>query len=345
MSYIFELFYLYKVERKNKIIVTWLYTGLFLVLLMVVIGGITRLTHSGLSMVDWKLIGGTIPPLTEQAWEEAFDKYKQFPEYQKTNYGMELSAFKAIFFWEYLHRLLGRLLGIVFIIPYLIFISKGWVKGALNKKLFVLLLLGALQGGLGWFMVKSGLVDRPSVSHFRLAIHLSAAFSLLVYIFWLIMDLTKISRIKDSKISKLAVLLLVLVTVQIVYGAFTAGLKAGLIHPTFPLMGGKIFPDSPAAFSSLDFVNNPFNIQFVHRTVAWVIFFFSIYVWSKVKKSAVANCAAHPVLLAVCVQFLLGVGTLIFHVPVALAVIHQLGAVFVLLAVVRLIYKSSANQE
>jgi cytochrome c oxidase assembly protein subunit 15 len=333
------------VEREDKIIVAWLYTGLFLVLLMVVIGGITRLTHSGLSMVDWKLIGGTIPPLTDEAWQTTFEKYKQFPEYQKTNMGMELSEFKAIFFWEYLHRMLGRFLGIVFIVPYAVFLMKGWVKGMLSKKLFMLLLLGALQGGLGWFMVKSGLVDAPSVSHFRLAIHLSAAFTLLVYIYWLILDLTKVARIKDSRVSRLAVTLLVLVTIQIVYGAFTAGLKAGLIHPTFPLMGGKVFPDSPPAFSSTDFMYNPFNIQFVHRTIAWVIFFFTIFLFKKVKDSQVNTNAALLILLAVILQFLLGVGTLIYHVPVTLAVIHQLGAVLVLLTVVRLIFKSLGGVE
>ncbi len=329
-------------EKRDKIIVSWLYTGLFLVLLMVVIGGITRLTHSGLSMVDWKLISGALPPLTEESWQATFEKYKQFPEYQKTNIGMELSEFKAIFFWEYLHRVLGRFVGIVFIGPYLFFLTKGWVKKKQKWKLFVLLLLGALQGGIGWFMVKSGLVDRPSVSHFRLAIHLSAAFTLMVYIYWLILGLTKVSRKQDQKIFKLSLILLTLVVVQIIYGAFTAGLKAGLICPTFPDMCGAFLP---ASFSTLDFINNPANIQFIHRCIAWCVFFFTVFVWVKVKASEIENSAGYLILVAVSVQFLLGVGTLLFFVPVSLAVIHQVGAAFLLLTIISLIYKSSGFQK
>ena len=153
---------------------------------MLIIGGVTRLTRSGLSMVEWKLIGGTIPPLNETVWQETFTKYQQFPEYQKINKGMTLSEFKTIFFWEYLHRLLGRIIGLVFIIPFLLFWKRKWLDKKLKKQLIVLLLLGGLQGFLGWFMVQSGLVDVPAVSHFRLAIHLVTAFALIVYIYWII---------------------------------------------------------------------------------------------------------------------------------------------------------------
>jgi cytochrome c oxidase assembly protein subunit 15 len=330
---------MYSMERTNKIVVIWLYTGLLMVLLMVVIGGITRLTHSGLSMVDWELIGGVLPPLSEEAWQTTFEKYKQFPEYKKTNFGMELSEFKSIFFWEYFHRILGRLLGVIFIVPYFLFLLKGWIKKELKLKLFFLLLLGALQGGIGWFMVKSGLVDRPSVSHFRLAIHLSAAFSLIVYIYWLILDFTKVSRKEENGVKKLALGFLGLVIIQIIYGAFTAGLKAGLICATFPDMCGSFLP---ASFGTLDFLNNPANIQFVHRCIAWLVFFYAIVVWVKVRKSAIENNVGHFILVAVCLQFLLGVGTLLFFVPVSLAVIHQVGAAFLLLSVIRLIYKSSS---
>ncbi len=312
-----------------------------MVLLMVVVGGITRLTHSGLSMVEWKLISGTLPPLNELAWQETFEKYKQFPEYKKTNVGMELSAFKSIFFWEYSHRVLGRLLGIVFIVPYLFFLFKGWIKKGLRHKLVGLLLLGAFQGGLGWFMVNSGLVDRPSVSHFRLAMHLFSAFTLLVYIYWLILDLTKVTRNRDGNLNRLAKWFLGLVALQIIYGAFTAGLKAGLICATFPDMCGSFLPPT---FSSLDFVNAPANIQFVHRCLGWLVFFMATYTWFRVRKSRISNSTGHMVLLAVSVQFLLGVSTLLFYVPVSLAVIHQLGAVFVLLSIVRLIYKTGVHK-
>jgi len=330
------------VERKDKIIVSWLYTGLFLVLLMVIIGGITRLTHSGLSMVEWKP-SGSLPPLTEEAWEITFKKYQEFPEYQKTNIGMELSEFKSIYFWEYLHRSLGRFIGIVFMIPYLFFLIKGWVKNGLGRKFLFLLFQGALQARIGWFMVQSGLVDQsgsPSVSHFRLAIHLITAFALMVYIYWLILGLTKIPRKKDDEIKKLSLGLLVLVVIQVIYGAFTAGLKAGLICATFPDMCGSFLP---ASFHTLDFINNPANIQFVHRCIAWCIFFFTVYVWKKVKGSSIETSAGSLVLFAVCVQFLLGVGTLLFFVPVSLAVIHQVGAVFLLLTITRLYFKSSGK--
>lgn len=323
-------------SRKN-ILIGWLLLGLVMVLAMVVIGGITRLTHSGLSMVDWKLISGTIPPLNEVEWLSTFDKYKQFPEYQKMNMGMSLSEFKLIFFWEYLHRVFGRLIGLVFIFPYLFFVLKKWLNKDLNRKLFILLLLGALQGGIGWFMVKSGLVDRPSVSHFRLAIHLLAAFSVIVYIFWLVLGLLEVKRGKDSLISKLALGLLGVVILQITYGAFTAGLKAGLICPTFPDMCGKLVP---ATVNRLDFINDPTNIQFVHRCLAWVVFFFSFFVWKKVRESDLKNQAGNMIVISVCIQFCLGVATLLMLVPVSLGVIHQVGAVFVLLSVVNLVYRS-----
>ena len=324
--------------RKNKLIVIWLKTGLFLVVLMVLIGGITRLTHSGLSMVEWKLIGGTVPPLNEKAWQETFEKYQQFPEYQAYNQGMTLSEFKKIFFWEYLHRLLGRLMGIIFIIPFVYFLAKKWVDKALGKKLTILLLGGALQAGLGWFMVKSGLVDRPSVSHFRLAIHLVAAFSLIVYIFWLILDLKKVERKSAPQIFWLSMGMLALTTLQIVYGAFTAGLKAGFICPTFPDMCGHFFPHS---IQTLDFINHPANIQFLHRIFAWLLFFYAIYLWKRVKASTLENRSGNLLLLALCIQFLLGVATLLLLMPMTLALIHQIGAIFVLLSLINIIYRSS----
>ena len=253
---------------------------------------------------------------------------------------MQLSEFKSIFFWEYLHRVLGRFVGIVFIIPYLFFLLKGWVSKELKVKLFVLLLLGALQGGIGWFMVKSGLVDRPSVSHFRLAIHLSAAFTLIVYIYWLILGLTKTQRRPNRTVFRLTLSLLLLVVVQIVYGAFTAGLKAGLICPTFPDMCGAFLP---ASFLTLDFVNDPANIQFVHRCMAWTVFAFSIFLWMKLKDNQTTNNPARLILLAVFIQFSLGVVTLLLAVPVTLGVLHQLGAVFLLLSIIRLIYKTSGS--
>jgi cytochrome c oxidase assembly protein subunit 15 len=326
-------------KNRNKIIIAWLFSGLVLVLAMVVIGGITRLTHSGLSMVNWNLFAGAIPPLNEESWQSTFDNYKQFPEYLKLNQGMTLSEFKSIFFWEYLHRLIGRMLGLVFIIPFVFFIIKKWISKTLLNKLIVLLLLGALQGGLGWFMVKSGLVDRPSVSHFRLAIHLVAAFSLLVYIFWLILELTGVKKKSEPFIASFSQFLLIFAFIQIIYGAFVAGLKAGLICPTFPDMCGSFFPHSIA---TLDFLNEGANIQFLHRCFAWILFFAVIFLWKKIKDSRLDNKTGNLLLLSISIQFLLGVGTLLFHVPITLAVLHQLGAVFVLFALTNLIYQSKS---
>ena len=308
-----------------------------MVLAMVVIGGITRLTHSGLSMVNWKLFAGAIPPLNQEAWQSTFENYKQFPEYLKHNQGMSLSEFKSIFFWEYLHRLIGRMIGLVFIIPFVFFIVKGWINKKIGKKLVILLLLGALQGALGWFMVKSGLVDRPSVSHFRLAIHLVAAFSLLVYIFWLILELKGIKKISEPFIASFSKFLLLFVFLQIVYGAFVAGLKAGLICPTFPDMCGNFFPYTIANF---DFLNEGANIQFLHRSFAWLIFFAVVFLWKKIKNSKLENKTGNLLLASVLIQFLLGVGTLLFNIPITLAVLHQLGAVFVLFSITNLIYQS-----
>jgi len=270
-------------QQKN-VISLWLYSGLFLVVAMVLIGGITRLTHSGLSMVEWKLIGGAIPPLNETQWQDVFSKYQQFPEYQKINTDMSLSEFKAIFFWEYLHRLLGRLIGVVFIIPFLWFWKKNWLDSKLKKRLIFLLLLGSLQGFLGWFMVKSGLVDVPAVSHFRLAIHLITAFALIVYIYWLILETGEKEKFTNKKINKLTKGFVLLLLLQIIYGAFTAGLKAGYLKPVGKDIFESLFTNfAPVSLQNLDVINNPYNIQFLHRILAWFIFFFAIYIWQKAK--------------------------------------------------------------
>ena len=216
--------------KQKRIIKNWLYSGLLLIALMVIIGGITRLKHAGLSMVEWKLIGGVIPPLNNLQWQETFEKYQQFPEYLKINKNMQLAEFKVIFFWEYLHRLLGRLIGLVFIIPFVIFWIKKWFNPKQKKQLLILLGLGALQGFLGWFMVKSGLVDVPAVSHFRLAIHLVTAFGLMCYIYWLILSFTETEKSVNKTINKLSQYLIIALLIQIIYGAFVAGKDAGALR-------------------------------------------------------------------------------------------------------------------
>ena len=331
--------------RQKKIISLWLYSGLILVVAMVVIGGITRLTHSGLSMVEWKLIGGTIPPLNETDWQEAFTKYQQFPEYQKINKEISLTEFKVIFFWEYLHRLLGRIIGLVFIIPFLLFWKKKWLDKKLKKQLIVLLLLGGLQGFLGWFMVQSGLVDVPAVSHFRLAIHLITAFTLIIYIYWLILETGEKEKFTNKKINKLTKGFVLLLLLQIIYGAFTAGLKAGYLLPTGKDIFESLFTNfAPVSLQNLDVINNPYNIQFLHRILAWFIFFFAIHIWQKAKDTFLQK-ASLLLLLTISLQIVLGIITLLFGVPIFFALAHQFVGVSALLVAVYLVFLSNENSQ
>jgi cytochrome c oxidase assembly protein subunit 15 len=325
---------------QKRIVTYWLYLGLFLVGLMIIIGGITRLTHSGLSMVEWKLIGGTIPPLNETQWQETFTKYQQFPEYKKINTGMSLSQFKAIFFWEYVHRLFGRLIGLTFIIPFFIFWIKKWLSSTQKKQLIVLLGLGALQGFLGWFMVKSGLVDIPAVSHYRLAIHLITAFGLMCYIYWLTLSFNNIKRQPNQIINRLSKWLIGVLIIQIIYGAFVAGLKAGYL---LPLEGGifkSIFGYSVRTASDFSLLNNGFDIQAFHRLFAWVVFAISIIIYNKSKNT---NLKTTGMLIfgLVITQISLGIATLLLSVQIHIATTHQFIAILLLLAVIHLTYLSS----
>lgn len=325
---------------QKRIVTYWLYLGLFLVGLMIIIGGITRLTHSGLSMVEWKLIGGTIPPLNETQWQETFTKYQQFPEYKKINTGMSLSQFKAIFFWEYLHRLFGRLIGLTFIIPFFIFWIKKWLSSTQKKQLIVLLGLGALQGFLGWFMVKSGLVDIPAVSHYRLATHLITAFGLMCYIYWLILIFNNIKREPNQIINRLCKWLISILVIQIIYGAFVAGLKAGYL---LPLEGGifkSIFGYSVRSASDFSLLNNGFDIQAFHRIFAWVVFAISIIIYNKSKNTNLKTTGM-LVFGLVITQISLGIVTLLLSVEIHIATTHQFIAILLLLAVIRLSYLSS----
>jgi cytochrome c oxidase assembly protein subunit 15 len=329
---------------QKRIVTYWLYLGLFLVGLMIIIGGITRLTHSGLSMVEWRLIGGTIPPLNETQWQETFTKYQQFPEYKKINTGMSLSQFKAIFFWEYLHRLFGRLIGLTFIIPFFIFWIKKWLSSTQKKQLIVLLGLGALQGFLGWFMVKSGLVDIPAVSHYRLATHLITAFGLMCYIYWLTLSFNNIKRQPNQIINRLSRWLIGVLVIQIIYGAFVAGLKAGYL---LPLEGGifkSIFGYSVRSASDFSLLNNGFDIQAFHRLFAWVVFSISIIIYNKSKNTNLKNTGILLIGLVIA-QISLGIATLILRVQIHIATTHQFIAILLLLAVIRLIYLSSEKSQ
>lgn len=336
-------------------VLIWLYTGMFMVFAMILIGAITRLTESGLSITEWKVASGTIPPLNEEDWAEEFLKYQKSPEYQVKNVGMELSEFKQIFFWEWFHRFWGRLIGVVFIIPFFIFLKRGYFKGNFAFRLFFIFLLGGFQAFLGWWMVKSGLVDIPRVSHYRLAAHLSTALLLLCLIYWTILDIKypRLTHLKDKfKGGKILFKVgFVLLCIQIIYGAFVAGRDAGQEYNTWPKMNeewvkegifsshnrpayyniiGEPIPDEMDPNSG--FSNNG-GIQFIHRWLAFVVYFWVWIVWifSRVKHLRVDQKRSSSLMLIfVHAQVLLGIFTLLYHVPVSLGVLHQAVAVLLL---------------
>ena len=326
-------------KKDNKSVIIWLLTGCFLIFVMVVVGGITRLTHSGLSISNYKLISGTLPPMNEVQWQEAFDLYKQYPEYQKLNNHFTLQDFKDIYFWEWLHRLIGRLIGLVFIFPFLYFLIKKQLSKSTIKKAILLLGLGAFQGFMGWYMVKSGLVDNPDVSHYRLAAHLMTAFITFAYTFWVALDLmfpkkkSIDKRFKNLMRWGLAILLL-----QIIYGAFVAGLDAGFIHNHWPMMSeGKFMHETVYTEQSplyKNFIEGKSGVQFVHRMLAYVVVFFVFLIWYKGKNRNLTTYQSNglnALLFVVGLQFLLGVLTILNQAPVWLGVAHQIGA-FMLLA-------------
>ncbi len=305
---------------------------------MVVVGGITRLTHSGLSISNYKLISGTIPPLNEVEWQEAFDLYKQYPEYQKINQHFTLEDFKDIYFWEWLHRLIGRLLGVVFIIPFLYFLLKKQLSKATIKKSIILLCLGGFQGFIGWYMVKSGLIDRPDVSHYRLALHLTIAFLTFAYAFWVALDLQyPVKKAIGIGIKRWIQFAFVLLVIQIIWGAFVAGLDAGFLHNHWPLMNdGKLIHETVTIEQNpvwKNFIEGKSGVQFIHRYLAYIVVILIFIIWIKTKKMSLTRLqklAVQSLVYMVLIQFILGVFTLLYQVPVVLGVLHQVMAFFLL---------------
>ena len=332
-------------HHPHKAIIYWLFTGFILTAIMVVIGGVTRLTDSGLSMTDWQLISGSIPPLNEVDWLEAFDEYKQFPEFQKVNKNMSISEFKFIFFWEYFHRVFGRLIGLVFIIPFLFFWLRNKISKKLMPKIILIFILGCFQAFLGWWMVKSGLVDRPDVSHLRLAAHLISAFGLISYIFWVILGLYFQKPFSaHQKLNRWIKWILIILVLQILYGAFVAGLKAGLLCPSFPIMcdvDNLIYGNWVGNLSSgMSEQLVKLNLQNIHRILAYVLYGVIAILVIKSKRwklSDTAKSGLNTLFLLVNFQFVLGVFTLIYQVPLLLGVLHQFGALLLLLSIVYLL--------
>ena len=321
-------------KSTNKQIAVWLFSGCILIFGMVVIGGITRLTGSGLSITEWKPIMGAIPPMNDAEWNSAFEKYKQIPQFQKINYHFEMDDFKSIFWWEYIHRLLGRMIGIVFIVPFVWFLVKKKLDKPTIKKALFLFLLGGIQGFLGWFMVSSGLAERTSVSHIRLAIHLMFAFITFAFTFYYGLEFVyseKQSEERSKKSSALNKLIFVLLSVQIIYGAFVAGLHAGKIHNTFPLMSGQVIPSGMGVMQPTlaNVFDNPVTVQFIHRFFAFMLLFLCSWLAVASHKEQLNTYQRKGItwlFIAVCLQFLLGVLTVLTQANIVLASLHQVGA-------------------
>ena len=320
-------------EARRRHLRAWFYGIAAMTLGVLVIGGITRLTRSGLSIVEWAPILGVVPPLTEARWLEAFEQYRQFPEYQVLRQGMTLAEFKFIYFWEYLHRLAARAIGFVFLVPFVVFWVRGYFERPLALRSLALFGLGAAQGVMGWLMVASGLVDRPSVSHLRLAAHLSLAFVIFGYAVWLARELgvgpdrPRVAEGTRRLLHAGVALVGGLLAAQIVWGAFVAGLKAGFFHNTFPLMGGRLVPGEVLAASGVgDLVHDPAVVQWMHRLLGTLLLAGAVGLYLAIRRSA-ADVVSQRLGLAfvalVAGQYALGVVTLLARVPVSLGVAHQ----------------------
>ena len=318
----------------------WLWVSAALVFVMIVVGGATRLTDSGLSITEWKPILGAIPPLTAADWQAAFEKYQQIPEYHLVNKGMALADFKFIFWWEWGHRFLGRLIGLVFAMPLLAFWWTGRIRPGLAPKLLGLLSLGALQGAIGWYMVSSGLAERVDVSQYRLALHLSVAFAILSLLVWLALDerASRLSIPRESvapRVRRLAAVLVALVFAQVALGAFVAGLKAGLVYNTWPSMNGQIVPTDYFVDGRgwLSLFESHAATQFNHRLIAYALAIAAlIQGWFVLagQESGRARKSALVLLAAIVLQAALGIWTLLAHVPLSLGLVHQGGAAIVM---------------
>jgi cytochrome c oxidase assembly protein subunit 15 len=310
---------------------------------MIVVGGATRLTDSGLSITEWKPLLGAIPPLTDTDWHEAFAKYREIPEYHLVNRGMSLEAFKFIYWWEWSHRFLGRFIGVAFAVPFIVFLAMGKLRPGLGVKLAGVLALGALQGGIGWFMVKSGLVDRVDVSQYRLALHLAIAFLILGLLLWLAFDLEDGKRtlaLPSAAQRRIAGAIVALVFVQVMLGALVAGLKAGLAYNTWPLMDGALVPEGLGAMTPwyLNFFENVTAVQFNHRLMAYAVAVLVLWQAWDLRRTlggtAIAGSATWLAAGVLC-QVMLGIWTLLAAVPLWLGLAHQAGAAIVLGLAVR----------
>ncbi len=335
--------------KDRRAVALWLLLCCAMIFAMVVLGGVTRLTHSGLSMVEWKPVTGFLPPMSESAWEDAFAKYRQYPEYREINAGMTLEEFKSIFWLEFIHRVWGRTIGVVFLLPFLYFLVRKRIDRWLAPRLALIFVLGALQGVMGWYMVKSGLVDRPDVSHYRLTAHLLAAFAIYGYILWVALSLLypgaarAVENAPAGRVRGLAWTLFALVSITVASGGLVAGLDAGFAYNTFPLMDGRWIPEDILKLRPLlsNLFDNPITVQFDHRVLAVTTATVAVLLWFAGRRAdrlaaigARARLWLHGVLAATAVQVALGLTTLLTVVALVPAAAHQAGALVLFTAVI-----------
>ena len=325
----------------RRAIRVWLYAIAALLVLMVMVGGTTRLTDSGLSIVEWHPVTGIVPPLSESAWAAEFTKYKTSPEYELVNKGMSLGEFKRIYWWEWVHRLLGRLIGAAFLIPLVFFQFRGWIEPGIKWRLWFIFGLGALQGAIGWWMVASGLVGRVDVAQERLAVHLLMACLILTAVIWTARLLTPAAangaaRVTPRRLAVSAIAILVLLLGQIALGGLVAGLKAGLIYNTWPLIDGAFIPPREHLFllapAWLNLLDNHLAVQFTHRMVAYVLVAVGALHAADCSWHRVCRRSAVALALFLLLQAMLGIATLLLQVPILLALAHQAVAIAALIA-------------
>jgi heme a synthase len=328
-----------------KYLKLWLITLFFLIIAMVVVGGLTRLTDSGLSITAWELFTGILPPLNINEWNLYFSEYKKIPEFKNINYSMTLEEFKVIFYWEYAHRLLARVVGLFSLIPLIFFSLKFRNNRFYSNKYYLIFLLVCFQGFIGWYMVSSGLIENNDVSHFRLSIHLTLALFILCLIFWFILDLFNVLKFK-IKISKfLLYTILILIVFQIILGAFLSGLDGGLIYNSWPDMNGTFFPNdiTLSDYLSSQLFYNPSIIQFFHRITAYILFFSILFLNYLFFKSRLNFINILIFDIAILLQIFLGVITLVSGVEIKYASLHQLGSIFVLCSYILILYKNPSQ--
>ena len=330
-------------KQLKKYVSYWLFGMFWIISIMIVVGGLTRLTDSGLSITEWQLFSGIIPPINESQWNYYFDLYKKIPEYKLQNYEMSLKEFKVIYWWEFIHRFLGRVIGIFFLLPLIfLFIKLGFNR--IKNLLFIFILI-CFQGFVGWYMVSSGLVDRVDVSHYRLSIHLILAFIILSLIFWNYLRLIEID-ISNIKIKfKLPIYFLLTIYLQIIIGAFVSGLDAGQIYNSWPLMGNSLFPDDNSLKNLLHIsaFNDPSLVQFIHRNLAYLILILYLFILLNVYKNKLSNFFKTMMLLGclLLLQILLGILTLLSGAQIFLASMHQISSIFLVSTSIYLIYLNS----